>query len=237
MGVLTYDESDDLILDTIQANVTTNPPFTAAQVLRAYNEAYNDVWEAEGGGITQVTGLGTTWTPSPTFATDGKLVGVLRDINEIISVGATLSSIGLVGDATTIDLTRVERGRIQWLRDNTGLGTYAVPKLYSVTRIRASSDVAANVGRYDLDVWPGVGLYYFPMDYVRQFVPLAGNATDVPDVTDIGSRDICWLAAMNLAPLQNREQFVPGLLMRISEKTRLSLERKRTSLLSPKVDV
>jgi hypothetical protein len=232
MATLTYTESNDLILDRLQANVATDPPFSPAEILRHYNEAYGDVWELSGGALTAVTGAATTWTPSPTTGTDGRLVGVLRDIKEVLHVGATLTAAGLVGDPATIDLRPVDRSYIQWLRDNTTVGTYATPKMYAVTRIRASSDVAANVGRYDLDVWPGIASYFFPMEYVRQFSPLAGVGTDVPDVNDLESRDIPLLAAMRMAPLSGRAELVTSIAADISERTQKALERKFSALIS-----
>lgn len=236
MAALTYTESSSLILSLLQANTANNPPFTAAQILEQYNNAYSDVWEDEGGANSSVTGAGTTWTPSPTTLTDGKLVGVLRDIRQVLHVGATTSASGLVGDAATNPLDRVEYARIQWLRGSGGVGTYAIPQVYSVTRKRASSDVAANVGRYDLDVWPGVAGYYFPMEYIKQFAPLAGSGTDVPDVTDLGSRDICHIAAFRMAPLSDRARLATVIASGISQKSREMMARKMNALISADQD-
>lgn len=237
MATLTYTEMSDLFLDRLQANVTTDGPLSAAEILRRLNEAYATVWELSGGAITNVTGASTTWTPAPTIATDGKLVGVLRDINEIMHVGATTVGVSAVlGDASVFELDRVEKSRIVWLRSSSGVGTYAIPQMYAVTRVRASSDVAANVGRYDLDVWPGIVGYYFPMEYVKQFAPLAGSGTDVPDVNDIESRDIPLLAALSTAPLVGRAEFAPGIAADISQRTQQALERKMSALIQAKQD-
>ncbi len=236
MATLTYTELSDNFLDRLQANVSTDGAFSTAEILRALNDAYATVWELSGGAMTAVTGASTTWTPSPTTATDGRLVGVLRDINEVLHVGATTASAGLVGDAATIDLRKTEKAEIQWNRDNSTIGTYGTPKMYAVTHIRASSDVAANVGRYDLDVWPGVAAYYFPMEYVRQFSPLAGSGTDVPDVDDIESRDIFLLAAFSRAPLVGRAELAPGIAADISDRTRQGLERKMAAMIEAKQD-
>jgi hypothetical protein len=236
MATPTYAELSDNFLDRLQANVATDPPFSTAEILRRLNDAYCTVWEISGGAITNVTGASTTWTPAPTTLTDGKLVGVLRDINEIMHVGATtVGSAAVLGDTGVFELDRVEKSRIVWLRNNT-VATYAVPQVYAVTRVRASSDVAANVGRYDLDVWPGVAGYYFPMEYVRQFAPLGGTGTDVPDVNDIEGRDIYLLAALSSCPLVGRSELAPGIAADLSQRTQQALERKISALIQAKQD-
>lgn len=236
MATLTYTELSALFLNRIQGNVATDPPFNAAQILERINEAYGTVWELSGGAISNVNGAATTWTPSPTIAADGKLVGILRDINEIMHVGVTVSATALVGDVGVGELRRVERARIVWLRNNTQSLSYARPRIYAVTRVRASSDVAANVGRHDLDVWPGRVGDYYPMEYVKQFAPLAGSGTDVPDVDDIESRDIALLAAFTACPLAGRAEFASSIAADISQRTQQLLERKYGALLQAKQD-
>lgn len=236
MATLTYPEMETMFLNRLLCNVSVDAPFTTAQKLERLNDAYATIWELSGGAITNVAGASTTWTPAPTIATDGKLVGVLRDIKEVMHVGASTSGTAVLGDSGVVELDRVEKSRIVWLRSQSGIGTYAVPQVFSVTRVRASSDVAANVGRYDLDVWPGVVGYYFPMEYVRQFTPLTGIATDVPDVDDIESRDIPLLAALTACPLVGRAELAPGIAADISQRTQQAIERKMKSLLSADQD-
>jgi hypothetical protein len=239
MANLIYSEMSTMFLGRLQSNVATDPdaPFTAAEILERLNDAYATLWELSGGGVTNVTGAATTWTPSPTTLTDGKLVGVLRDIKEVMHLGATTASnTAVMGDAGVFELDPVEKSQIVWLRSNSTIGAYAVPTMFSVTRVRASSDVAANVGRYDLDVWPGVAGYFFPMEYVRQFVPLAGAGTDVADVDDLESRDIPLLAALTACPLGGRAELAPSIAAEISQRTQQAMERKRKALISADQD-
>ena len=61
MAVLTYAELNSHVLDELEANVSVDAPIAAAEMARALNNAYQLVWENEGGGLTKVASA-TAWT-------------------------------------------------------------------------------------------------------------------------------------------------------------------------------
>lgn len=228
-----YSDSTNLILDAVVGNVATDPPLTAAELLRFYNDAYGDVWQASGGSAKSVAG-GTAWTPAPTSTTSGQVTGLLTDINEVLHAWATLTVGNVGGEADSFEMRRVELSEIQYLRSSSGLGTYIVPKMYALTRKQTTT--AADINKLTLDVWPGVAAYYFPIQYMPQFSPLTGTGTEVPDVNDMESRDICYIAAMAIAPTMGRPELVTTIAAKVSEKTRLGMERRMSALLTARQD-
>lgn len=226
MAVLTQTEIQTLVLELLQANVTTDKPVDTAaggELERALNDAYSMVWELEGGGIRSVASA-TAWTGTPTVAADGRITGILQDIKEIRDVWATLTSGSTGGAAGDILLDPVDLAEINGYRRDYGQGTYGAPQMAAVTRLRATAN--ADVNKFRLDVWPGAIGYYFPIEYITQFIPLDGATITTPDVTDLGSRDIACLAAIDLAPRTGRSELVPTIALRVSDRAQALLERK-----------
>ena len=62
MAVLTYSEISTLFLERVGANVSSDAPLTAAQIAMYLNDAYADVYEAEGGSIKVISGS-QAWSP------------------------------------------------------------------------------------------------------------------------------------------------------------------------------
>jgi hypothetical protein len=132
------------------------------------------------------------------------------------------------------ELNRSDLSLIQALRSTSGYGSYSIPKVYSITRLDTTTPSA--VGLVQLDWWPSVTGYYFPIHYVPILTPLDSATVTTPNVTDIGSEDIAYLAAAELAPLLGRAELVPSITLRLSERTRLALERRESALLAAKSD-
>jgi len=293
MAVLSQAQISDLALDRIQANVTTDPPFSATEIQRRTNEAYKLVWEISGGRIKYAL-HGSAWNTSGTVST-GAIYGLLTDVGEVLRVFATttptvgvttttdgsslLTSAALfltnsieagmqvsksdipfasgiyvasVGDASnlilsaaasgssaslatfyrirsSIELEPAELAEIEYLRNQSGLGTYAVPKLYAVSRF--STPTGADVNKLRIDIWPTVAGYGYPIHYRPQFTPLDGTTYTTPEVNDLESYDIGLIAAAIMAPLSGRAELVPSILGDVSETTAKALERKFKSML------
>lgn len=233
MAVLTYSQISDLVLDRVQANTATDAPISATEMARFINDAFAMVWEISGGSLKSVASA-TAWTPAQTVDTTGKLTGILTDIDEIMHCWATATSGSTGGGSSDYELDRVELHRIEFLRRNQGLGTYAVPKLYAVTRL--TTVTPADVNKVRLDFYPGVSGLYFPIAYVPQFTPIDSVTVTTPDVNDLESRDIALIAAMRFAPLLGRAELVPAIAMDVSEATQKALERKWSALMQGKQD-
>lgn len=297
MGVLTYSDITQRIQDEIVANVTTDAPVSAAELLRAVNDAYATVWEISGGGIKMV-GSPTAWQTAQSAT--GIVYGLLTDVKDVLHLYAsstapsalttvtasntTLTSAALFGsikpgmhitgtgipanthvisvestssltmsqaatDATSNSRTFSDTGEVsgtkeldpsdlahvQWLKKSNITGTYAQPKVYSVTRLDPTAPATAgvsDVGKLRLDYWPEATGFYFPMIYQPQFTPMDGGTSDVPAVNDLEVYDIAWMAAADLAPSIGRAELVPKLLLKVSEGTRMALERKAATLIA-----
>lgn len=237
MSVLLYSEISDLTLDRVQANVSTDAPVSAAELLRHVNEAYADVYEASGGAYTKVAGS-VLWTGGgvASLAAEWTFPGSsgVEEVREFIQVWASTDVASTGAAATDVPLDPVDYAELLALRNSSGLGTYAAPKVRAVVRRSQTADTDGN--RYDLYWWPSVAGFYFPAHYVRQFDPFDGGASDKPDVGDVESRDIALLAAARIAPLIGRAELVPSIISDLSERTRSSLERKLSAQLSAAQD-
>ena len=127
-----------------------------------------------------------------------------------------------------------EWAEIQWLRSASGLPTYSTPKRFAA--VRPATVTEANKNKLELHYWPSVTGFYFPMAYVSQFTPMDGDAGDVPEVNDLESYDIAWIAALDLAPRLDRQELAPGIALKVSEGTRAALDRKQAAGLHGKQD-
>lgn len=226
MSVLTQTELGDHVKDALEINVSVDAPVTTAELQRALNNGYQLVWENEGGGLTKVASA-SAWTSAQTAT--GVVVGILTDIREIINVFASTTSGSTGFSSGDRALHPVEYNRIQYMRAHGGgHGTYLTPQEYSVTRL--STSTPASVGLLQLDYWPSVTGFYLPVHYIRQFAPLDGATVTTPDCSDVGSRDIVWLAAIDLAPRIGRQRFIPTLQAFLSKGMVAMLERKKRAM-------
>jgi len=243
MAVLTAAEISDIMLDRANANATVDAPLVTAERFRFMNEAYADVWEI-GGGATKRATNANAWNEASDPGT-GFMTGKLTEVGEILRVwrSGTIGSLGRTNGDT--ELVKVDPARISHLRSWGGLavasatpngqvGEYAAAKVYAAQRHDAAA-VAADANKFDIEVWPALTGVYYPIEYVLQFVPLAADS-DVPNVTDIESRDIPLLAAARIAPLVDRGDLVQSILLDISERTQKVLERRLSALLEPRSD-
>jgi len=102
VAVLTYSEIQNLALDRAQANVTTDAPFSSAEIARFINDAYADVWEIAGGSV-KLADSATAWASTATAV--GTIQGALSDINEVLHIyavsSAALQSIACTTNSTT----------------------------------------------------------------------------------------------------------------------------------------
>lgn len=233
MAVLTYSALSDLVLDRVQANTSTDAPISAAEMARMLNDSYAVVWQISGGSVKSVASA-TAWTPAQSSGTTGVATGLLTDIEEIIHAWATTTSGSTGGGATDFEMDRVELSQVEFYRRNTGQGTYAVPKMYAITRLATTTP--ADVNKVRLDYYPGVTGLYFPIEYVPQFTPIDSVTITTPDCNDLESRDIALIAAMRFAPLLGRAELVPAIAMDVSEATQKALERKWSALMQGKQD-
>jgi len=294
MAVLTYTEIEALMLDDLQANVTTDPPVTTGatnQAGRFINDAYAQIWELSGGRLRKAPSA-NAWTAAQLCT--GTVQGILTDIGDVLhlfgtttapasivcttATSVTITSAALFGsvvagmhlsgtgipantyvvsktDASTItinqaatdatatartfsptesaiELRRCELSEIQWLRSNS-VGTYLTPKQFAL--VSHASPGGTDVNKLILEYWPGTTGYYFPIHYTPQFVPLDSTIT-TPDANDLESRDIGHLAAFNLATLNGRSELATACAFKLSENTRLGLDRKIAAMLHSKQD-
>lgn len=243
MANLAASELETILLDDLQANVSTDPPIAtvasagsvaASKTYPLLNDAYATLWELWGGSVVAATSA-TLWTPDVTADTTGKLTGDLQTIKEILHVWTTSTSGSTGGGSGDIKLTPTTVAEIERLRsDSTGLGTYTESQVYAVTMI-ASSNSATATNKWLLDVWPGVSGRYYPAHYTPQFVALTA-ATDVPDLPDLAQRDVAHLAALNACDLIGRPEFKDAIQRNLSEKTQLLLARKAESQVDAQSD-
>lgn len=223
---MTQTEIGDLVKDSLEINVSVDAPVSAAELQRAINNGYQLVWENEGGGLTKVASA-TAWTTA-NLAT-GVVAGLLTDIKEIINVFASTTSGSTGFSSGDRSLHPVEYERVQYMRAHGGgHGTYSTIQEFSVSRL--STSTPASVGLLQLDYWPSVTGFYLPVHYIRQFVPLDGATVTTPDVSDVGSRDIFLLAALDIAPRIGRQRFIPTLQSMLSKGMTAMLARKKRAM-------
>ena len=207
-------------------NSSVDAPLDDAALQVAVNNSYQLVWENEGGGLTKVASA-TAWTSAQTAT--GVVVGLLTDIKEIATLFASTVS-GSVGfSAGDRGIHPVEKAEIEYMRAHGGgHGTYLTPQKYSISRL--STSTPGSVGLKQLDYWPSVTGFYFPIHYIRQFAPLDGATVTTPDVSDVGARDIVFLTAIDLAPRFGRQRFIPTFQKFLSETARAMLARKKRAM-------
>jgi hypothetical protein len=157
------------------------------------------------------------------------VAGILTDIKEIIALFASTTS-GSTGFSSGDRVIHpVEYDEIQYMRAHGGgHGTYTTIQKYSISRL--STSTPASVGLLQLDYWPSVTGFYLPTHYIRQFVPIDSVTVTTPDCSDIGSRDIVWLAAIDLAPRIGRQRFIPTLQAYLSKGMVAMLTRKKRAM-------
>jgi len=167
--------------------------------------------------------------------TAGTLIESITDASNLImtkpATDSTATARSFSPSSSTNELERAELSEIEWLRSNgSGLGGYAAPKIYAVSRQETATP--AGVNKVVLDVYPGVAALYFPVHYIPQFTPIDSATVTTPDVNDLLSRDIALMAAARMAPLVGRAELVPSIVTDVSERTRHALERKEKALQS-----
>lgn len=123
---------------------------------------------------------------------------------------------------------------IEGLRASQGLGTYARPTVYALTRL--ATTVPAGVGIMKLDYFPSATGFYLPIKYVPQFTVLDAATVTTPDVTDLFSQDIYLLAAMSLAPLMDRRDLIDGLFADLSDRTQEAKDVSKKAMAAGKQD-
>lgn len=230
MAVLTQTEQTTMLKEALIANVSTDAPFDSTQLQEALNHAYQMLWEEEGGGIREVDSA-TAWTSAQTAT--GRVVGILQTIKEVTTLFASSSSGSTGITAGDKVLRRVEYPVLQWYRGNYGgVPTYTAPKVYSLIRLANTTPSSSNVGLLQLDYFPGVTGFYFPVHFVPQFVPLNGTTVTQADLTDIASRDMVWLAAIDLVVSEGRAELVPKFELQLSRGAQDMLKRKAEALTS-----
>lgn len=229
MAVLTLLDIQNLALDRLVSNVAVDAPIVTAELNRAIDDAYSDLWEIGGASVKQSTHA-TLWTPSPATVGIFTLTGVVANFREMLRVfrSTTVGSIGLtLGD---VELDRMEVSEIMFRRNSADL--YDDTAGYAVEKWEPSA--AADVGKINLHLWPPAKTtQYYPAHYVRDRTTISG-ATDKPDVTEGESRDIAYMAAIQLAPAVGRAELVPSLIAEVSAKTRNALDAKFRALLEPR---
>lgn len=227
MAVLVYSELSTAFLDEIGANAATDAPLSSTEIARYLNDAYADVWELSGGSVKNVDSA-TAWTSAQTAT--GVVTGILTDIREVIHVYAstTSGSVGVTSGDNVLD--RVELSQVEFFRHSNVTGTYDRPKIYALSRIATTTPASVNL--MQLNYWPSVTGYYFPIKYIPQFTPIDSVTVTTPDVDDIGSRDIYLLAAFRAAPAVGNAHLVPTIASRFSQRLSEWMTRKDSAAVS-----
>ena len=226
MGLLTDIAEITHLYYTTQAAVTV-----AATTINAATS----LTRASGSFITDLP-TGFNWEIS---AADETLIKAGTRVASIVSalvavlprpaVGSGSQTMTFTPTASTTELDRVPLSRIQWLRRNgTAMPTYLVPKEYSITRMVATAPTLVN--QVQLDWWPSVSGFYFPIEYVPQFAEIDSATVTTPALNDIEARDGGLICAARLAQAVGRFELVDGILADISERTRIALNRKLSAM-------
>jgi len=231
VAVLTFSQLETLMKERAQVGASTDNPLSATQVASFLNDAYADVWDISGGSLKRVASA-TAWTSAESAT--GVVTGVLTDVSDVIAVFASTTS-GSTGYSTDDnELDRVELERIHYLRSSSRRGSYARPQVYAVSR--KSTSTAADVGKLQLDYYPGVTGFYFPIHYKPQFAAIDSSTVTTPDVNDLESRDIALIAAARLCPLLGKHHLVPSILADVSSRTGEKLRRKLQAMMNADQD-
>jgi hypothetical protein len=232
---LTLTQMEQVFLDDLQANVATDPVFTAVSAAgdarRQLNDAYRILWDKSGSRL-KTAAHATLWSTVVASGTR-RLAGTLTGIAEIVQLWNTATSGSTGGDLVDVLMFPTDIEEIQFNRTHssatTGVGTYAAPLMYAA--VRAATVTAADVGKLTLEFWPdATGALFFPAHYIAEFTEMAAG-TDVADVNGIESYDIPHLAALWNAAASGREDLLETIAMKISESTQLLFERKVSAML------
>lgn len=225
MSVLTYTNIIELAQREAQCFVTTDPPFSSADLLVHANSAYQIVYEESGGGLIKANGMWDLGASAGTFCVAGSAstAEIAKPVNVLFSASSSETS-------ADVPLRRVDLQEIFALKAaSAGLGTYDNPKAYAIVRESPapSGDTSTNV--YGIYVWPptvGATHYYVHLHYRRQFDPFDGGVSDVPDVNDVESYDIAYTMGAILAPLAGRAELVPAIVNKISREMQAKIKRR-----------
>jgi len=223
-GVLTDINEPRQVFATTQApvavvSVTTTINSAAISSAAGFTSVIVGGWHVSGTGI-----------PSNTY-----VAAKTGDSNITLTSNATANgTVTLTFSPTESgnELDRRDLSYIHWLRSNS-VGAYTVPKIYALVMV--ASPGTTDVNKAILEYWPGSTGYYFPLHYVPQMVPMDVTIT-TPDVNDLESADIAHLAALNFAALNGRAELAETCALKLSENTRLALDRKLASMVAGKQD-
>jgi len=237
LAVIAYAEIKRRILDALVINSAANVPISFGASTEgddAINAAYALVFEDAGGTLKADTHA-NIWA---TAAASGviTLTSTLTSIGEIIHlwVNDTLGATG-PDTGTFFELQKAPGGvdEIQWCRANlssTQGGVYSRPMMYAISKPSTTSPTSVN--KLTAEIWPAATATYkyFPAHYIPQFTVLDSVTVTTPDVNDIQSYDIPYLAAIDLAPRIDAQHLIPGLRAKLSDTTRAALARRESSL-------
>ena len=131
---------EQILLDDLQANTTTNPVFTAVSSAgdgrRALNDAYRIIWEKSGARLATAA-HSTLWSTVVGSGTR-RLTGILGSIAEVVQLWNTSTSSSTGGDSGDVLMHPTDLEEIQFHRNysssTTGAGTYGAPILYALNR-------------------------------------------------------------------------------------------------------
>ena len=176
----------------------------------------------------------TAWTNAQTAA--GVVSGILTDIRRVLRIWAstTAGSTGLSDDDSEVKI--VPLNRIQYLRSGGRVtpGSTERPLECAITPLGTTTQ--ADIGKRRLDYWPMGSGYYFPIEYFKQFTPIATADVDSTskslDLSDLGSRLLPLLAARRKAPLIGRPDLVPAIERTMHERCTGDHARKYWPLLA-----
>jgi hypothetical protein len=133
-----------------------------------------------------------------------------------------------------VDGTEMERKPLSYIHYLNsfpgGYGSYTKPKVYAITRIATPSAGTTNL--LQLDYWPGVSGFYFPLAYVPQFLEIDAVTNTVPDVNDLEARDAALMAAIRLAVTYGRPEFVPNIFADLSTRGQEIMQLKAKAVVS-----
>jgi hypothetical protein len=207
---------------------TTQAPIAVTLCTTTNNSA--DISHASAGFLAAIVNgwhISGTGIPSNTYVDYKTSTGAITMTRQATATGSGNVTITFSPTESTRELEPASLARILQLRSSSGLGTYAAPALYAVRF--AASPGSTDVMKAVLEYYPGTVGYYFPVHYKPQFVPMDSTIT-TPDVNDIESRDIAHLAAFNLVNHAGRPDLAEGIAAKLSEGTRLGLERKERAM-------